>query len=169
MPHSRQLSFLALLLGVAALVGVAACTRGGDATLDPETLAIHQAVTDYNDALVDTFATLDLGHLESVATTEQAADESYTLMQLQSENAVMNAELVSIEFGDVIVYAEDDVSITTHETWNYDYVSLETSEPIRAERGVTYDLRYDLVLKDGRWLVYAVDAFDVAPNAETTP
>ena len=67
------------------------------------------------------------------------------------------------------VYAEDDVSITTHETWDYDYVSLETSETIRSERGVEYDLRYDLVLQEDRWLVYAVDAFDVAPDQGTAP
>lgn len=151
------------------VAGVAACGSGGDGSLDPETLAVRQAVTDYNDALVSAFATLDLGELESVATTEQVTEETYTLMQLQSENAVMNAELVAVEFGDLVVYAEDDVSITTHETWSYDYISLETSETIRSERGVKYDLRYDLVLQDGRWLVYAVDAFDVAPDQETTP
>jgi len=157
---------LTVLLCVVVLSGVVACTADSDATLDPETLAIHQAVTDYNDALVRTFATLDLGHLESVATPEQVADESYTLMQLQSENAVMNAKLVNIEFGEIVLYAEDDISITTHETWDYDYVSLDTSETTRSERGVMYDLRYDLVLMDGRWLVYAVDAFDIAPDEE---
>lgn len=165
-----QTSLVAILAGVAMVAGVAACTKGGDATLDPETLAIHQAVTDYNDALVRAFATLDLGELESVATTEQVTEETFTLMQLQSENALMNAKLVSIEFGEVVVYAEDDVSITTHETWDYDYVSLESSETIRSDHGVKYDLRYDLVLKDEVWLVYAVDAFDVLDSdQETTP
>lgn len=159
-------SLVAIVAGVVILAGVAAC---GDASLDPETLAVRQAVTDYNDALVRAFATLDLGQLESVATTEQVTEEAYTLMQLQSENAVMDAELISIKFGDIIVYAEDDVSITTTEVWDYDYMSLETSETIRTERGVEYQLRYDLVLREGRWLVYAVDAFDVAPNQETTP
>ena len=149
-------------------VGLGACAKPEE-QLDSQTIAIRQSVTDYNDALVRAFATLDLGELESVATTEQVAEETYTLTQLQSENAVMNAELVSVEFGDVVVYAEDDVSITTHETWDYDYVSLETSETIRSERGVEYDLRYDLVLQEDRWLVYAVDAFDVAPDQGTTP
>lgn len=164
--RTRCVGLTVVLLGLAALAGVSACDKS-EVRLDSETLAVRQAVTDYNDALVRAFATLDLGELESVATTAQVAEETYTLMQLQSENAVMNARLVSVDFGDVVVYAEDDVSITTHETWDYDYISLETSETIRSERGVKYDLRYDLVLQDGRWLVYAVDAFDVAPDQET--
>lgn len=158
---------MALLAAVLTL-GLGACAKPEE-QLDSQTILIRQCVTDYNDALVRAFATLDLGELESVATTEQVTEEAYTLMQLQSENAVMNAELVSVEFGDVVVYAEDDVSITTHETWSYDYISLETSEAIRSERGAKYDLRYDLVLRDGRWLVYAVDAFDVVPDQEVTP
>ena len=156
------------LLATVLLAGLGACANPEQ--LDPQTVAIRQAVVDYNDALVRAFATLDLGELESVATTEQVTEETFTMMQLQSENALMNATLVSVEYGDVVVYAEDDVSITTHETWDYDYVSLETSETIRSERGAKYDLRYDLVLKDGVWLVYAVDAFDVLDSdQETTP
>lgn len=157
-----------VVLTAVLTVGLGACAKPEE-QLDSQTIAIRQAVTDYNVALVRAFATLDLGELESVATTEQVTEETYTLMQLQSDNAVMDAELVSVEFGDVIVYAEDDVSITTHETWSYDFISLETSETIRSERSVKYDLRYDLVLRDGRWLVYAVDAFDVAPDQETAP
>lgn len=155
------------LLATVLLAGLGACAKPEQ--LDPQVIAIRQSVTDYNDALVRAFATLDLSELESVATTEQVTEETFTMMQLQSENALMNATLVSVEFGDVVVYAEDDVSITTHETWDYDYISLETSETVRSERGIKYDLRYDLVLQGGRWLVYAVDAFDVAPDQETTP
>lgn len=154
------------LLAAVLLAGLGACAKPEQ--LDPQTVAIRQSVTDYNDALVRAFAALDLGELESVATTEQVTEETFTMMQLQSENALMNAQLVSMEFGDVVVYAEDDVSVTTHETWDYDYVSLETSETIRSEHGVEYDLRYDLVLREGRWLVYAVDAFDVLDSDNAT-
>lgn len=154
-----------ILVGLLAVaVALTGCGRGEE--LDPTTQAVRQAVLDYNDALARAFWMRDLNELVGVATDEQIVEETYIAALLDSEGSVMRASLVSIEFGDVVVYAEDDVSITTTEVWDYDYVSLETSETVRSERGVEYQLRYDLVLENGQWLVYTVDAFDLTPSTE---
>ncbi|MDO8881000.1 MAG: hypothetical protein Q7W44_09440 [Coriobacteriia bacterium] len=146
---------VALLLG-----GLAGCGSGGAA---PEVSAVQSTVGAYNEALIRAFETMDMNELNATATEDQALAEYYLMAALGEGRVRMLATLVSIEFGDVVFPAEEQASVTTTEVWDYAHESLDTSETVRAEQGVVYHLRYDLVLQDGRWLVDRVTSLDGEP------
>jgi len=131
---------------------------------------VKGTVREYERQLARGFAQQDMTGLYPVATGEQATREFYLMAALGEARVVMHPTLVSIEFGEVTFPGEGKASVTTTEVWDYDHVSLDTSETVRTERGVVYRLRYDLVLQDGRWLVDNVTSLDQdAGSQETTP
>jgi hypothetical protein len=107
-----------------------------------------------------------MNDLSLVATEEQATREFYLMAALGEGRVWMDATLVSLEFGDVIFPEDGRALVTTTEVWDYDHISLDTSETVRSEHGVTYRLEYELVLTDGRWLVDRVTSLDEPPASE---
>ncbi|MBN1153081.1 MAG: hypothetical protein JXA58_07715 [Dehalococcoidia bacterium] len=148
------LAFMTLGGGCQSLV-----SHGNDAL-------IGSAVLAYNDALIHGFANLDMNELNRTATEEQAQREFYLMAALGESRVRMLSTLVEIEFGEVVVPAQDRAAVTTTEVWDYDHVSLDTSETVRSERGVVYHLEYELVLRDGRWLVDGVTSLDASSDSE---
>lgn len=145
---------VALWLVIALLAG---CDAPG---VQQDAADVPSAVRSYNDALVVAFRQLDMNELNQVATHDQAEIE-YSLMAALGEGRTqMLATLVSIDFGEVTFSEKGIATVATTEVWDYEHVSLDTSETIRIEQGVTYHLRYDLVLEDGRWLVASVTSVD---------
>lgn len=150
------------------LVGLA--MTGCSLTQDPaieDTSAVTDVVIAYTEVLPVAFETFDMNALNQVA-TEEHAQEKYIFMAALGEGRVqMLSELRDIEFGEVTFPEEGVASVTTTETWDYDHVSLDTSETVRTERGVVYRLRYDLAIQpDGRWFVTAVTSVDEPPVGE---
>ncbi len=157
---------LSLTLVLLAVLGCAPVSDGES----PEQAAVEDAVWAYSAALSEAFAHMDMNRLSQVATEEQAWTE-YALMAALGEGRVrMLADVVDIEFGEVDLPDEGTAVVTTTETWDYRHESLDTSETVREERGVVYHLRYELVLKDGRWLVDRVTSLDAdaSPSEDTT-
>ncbi len=140
----------------------------GSSSAGEEAAAVRGAVSAYNQALTAGFATLDMNALSQTATQGQAQREYYLMAALGESRVRMLATLVDIEFGEVTFSGEDQAAVTTTETWDYEHVSLETSETVRSERGVVYHLRYDLVMQDGRWLVDRVTSLDEPPTSDET-
>jgi len=120
--------------------------------------AVEAAVRDYNAALVRGFETFDMNELNRVATEAQAEREYFLMAALGEGGIQMRASLVSIEFGNVAFPEEGRAQVTTTETWDYQHVSIDTSETVRTEAGVVYRLQYDLVQRNGNWLVDQVSA-----------
>jgi len=137
----------------------------------PNVLEVETAVRAYNAALVTAFAELDMNELNAVATEEQAAADFPVMSALGESGVRMLSTLKSIEFGAVSFSGESSATVTTTETWDYRYESLETSMTVREETGVVYRLRYDLVRQDSRWLVAVVASIDEAAKDSkgTTP
>ena len=154
-----------------ALAVLAGCSTSGSAQAD-DAAAVTNTVRAYNDDLARAFAEMDMNELSGSATQRQA-EEEFSLMAALGEGRLrMLATLVRIEFGDVRFPAEGIAQVDTTEIWDYDHISLDTSETVRAERNVTYSLRYDLVLQGDRWLVDAVTSLDgeaTGGSRETTP
>lgn len=159
---------LAIVLGIVLGMVSAGC---GSASVKPDaSAAVQSTVSAYNEALVRAFRALDMNELNQVATEKQAQREFYLMAALGEGRVQMFATLVSIEFGEVTFPEEGTARVTTTEVWDYDHVSLDTSETVRSERGVVYHLQYDLVLQDGRWLVDKVTSLDEPTESqETTP
>jgi len=152
---------------VISAVALSGCGADGTSTGAD---AVVGAVRAYNDALSRAFVSLDMNELNQVATEEQATREYYLMAALGEGRMRMLATLQSLEFGEVAFPEEGKATVTTTEVWDYDHVSLDTSETVRAERGVVYHLQYDLVLQDGHWLVDHVTSLDEpAESEETTP
>lgn len=135
-----------------------------------DTQAVRQTVMAYTEALARGFETLDMNALNQVATEEQATQAFFLMAALGESRVRMTSELKDIEFGEVTFAEEGQASATTTETWDYDHISIDTSETVRSERGVVYRLRYDLALTDGRWFVTNVTCIDETPESEeSTP
>lgn len=161
----RRTSALALIaLSLAAVVGCSPMVS------DADVAAVEHTVRAYNEALIQGFVTFDMNALNLTATEEQAQRDYYLMAALGEGRIQMFSTLRSIEFGEVTFPEEGKASVTTTETWDYEHVSLDTSETVRTETGVVYRLHYDLVLQDGRWLVDRVTSLDEdAESQETTP
>ena len=162
-PRVHRLAAVILCALVLAAGSVACFSSDSDGA---ETEAVHDVIRAYNAALVGAFQTFDMNDLSTVATEEQATREFYLMAALGEGGVRMHATLQSIEFGDVTFPADGEASVTTTEVWDYDHVSLDTSETVRTERGVVYHLRYDLVRFEDRWLVDAVTSLDEEPASE---
>ncbi len=156
---------IALVLASVMFLAAAGCSAS---TGSDEALAVEATVRAYNTALVQAFVALDMNELNAVATEDQAATEYFLMAALGESRVVMHATPISIEFGEVTFPEEGKASVTTTETWDYEHVSLDTSETVRTETGVVYHLQYDLVLQDGRWLVDAVTSLDDAEGSTET-
>jgi len=135
-----------------------------------EALAVRQTVMAYTEALARGFETLDMNALNQVATEEQATRAFFLMAALGESRVRMVSELQDIEVGEVTFLQEGQASVTTTETWDYDHISIDTTETARSERGVVYRLRYDLALTDDRWFVTNVTSLDELPESEeSTP
>ncbi len=156
------------VLILACVVVAPGCAALGSASSDAA--EVEATVNAYNNALSEAFVSLDMNALSSTATEKQAQEEYYLMAALGEGGVLMESSMTSIEFGDTVFSGADRASITTTETWDYDHVSLDTSETVRSERGVVYRLQYDLVLEDGHWLVDGVTSRDeIEGDMVTTP
>lgn len=154
---NKVLRLLAVSLVALLLVG---CSGQSKADL------VKTRVREYNRQLSRAFAENNMNVLNTVATRDQAYTEYYQMAALGESRVRMLSQMRTIEFGDVTFSGDASATVETAETWDYEHVSMETSETVRTEKGVTYRLRYELVLQDGRWLVDKVTSPD-DPPAET--
>lgn len=160
------LIWIGLVVPACALLITGGCTAAE--AEHRQAASIESAVRAYNDALSRAFVMLDMNELSRFATEEQAAREFYLMAALGEGRVQMFATLTSIEFGEVTFSEEGKAAVTTTEVWDYDHVSLDTSQTVRSERGVVYRLEYALVLRDGRWLVSGVTSLDDGVSREST-
>lgn len=160
-----------IVAGVVAAVLLAAGVSSLGGCTSPPTQgkgAVESTVRAYNDALAVAFEQLDMNELNQTATQEQAEREFLLMAALGEGRMQMRSRLVSIEFGEVTYPSDDAARVTTTEVWDYEHVSLDTSETVRSERGVTYHLQYDLVRGGDRWLVATVTSLDDPASTEDT-
>jgi hypothetical protein len=154
------------MLGSLVLVSITLGGAGCERTQSVAAEDVRSTVSAYNEALIRGFAGFDMNELNRTATEDQAQREFYLMAALGEGRVRMLSTLQSIEFGDVAFPADGQASVTTTEIWDYVHESLDTSETVRSEQGVVYNLRYDLVLQDGRWLVDRVTSLDEPPATE---
>ena len=146
---------LARLL-VALLVAVLAAGCSGNS----ESGRVETTIREYNRQLARAFAQNDMNALSSVATHDQAYTEFYQMAALGEAGFVLKTTLQEIEFTSISFSGDASATAETTESWDYEHVSIETSETVRSEKGVTYRLRYELVLQDDRWLVDKVTSLE---------
>ncbi len=135
---------------------------------------VEDAVRAYAETLALGLSEQDLSALDSVATPEQAAEEQALLDALTDSGTIMYAEPVDIEFLSVQEMEDGSVIVETREVWDFEQISLETSEPVSSEDGSVYELQYALVRTSaGGWFVASItsqasDEDTSAPSGEST-
>jgi hypothetical protein len=73
----------------------------------------------------------------------------------------MESQLVGIEFLDIQFPGKDLAKVKTREKWNYTHMNINTKMPAQTVvRGLTYKLSYDLIRKNGKWLVSSVSVLE---------
>jgi hypothetical protein len=171
-PVARRAS-LAVALALVALAVAASALLAGCSAEDALREEAQATIERYAELLADGFAEMDMGVLQPVATVEQAQEE-YTLMAALGEgDIIMFSEPVEIEIVGISEAADGRLIVDTREVWDYEHVTLSTSETVRAEEGVVYELRYTLVSGPEGWLVASIDSIagegdQPAPSVEDT-
>jgi hypothetical protein len=142
----------ALLISLVALwiYGCAAESR-------KPTLAVQHTVLRYTQLLLVGYAQMNVTPLQEVATERQAMRVFNHMAALGSAGIRMESELVDIEFLNIGFPEKSVAKATTRETWNYTHMNTDTEMPNgRPVTGLIYTLSYELMRKNGRWLVSSV-------------
>jgi hypothetical protein len=119
---------------------------------------IQLTIETYAELLAQGFAEQDMAVLEPVATVEQAQEEYALMAALGEGGIVMYAQPNEVEIVSVTESDSGGLIVETREIWDYEHISLETSETVRAEDGVVYELRYALVPATGGWVVASIES-----------
>ena len=146
-------------LVLAALVVVVWSTSTGcPGNKEEEVQALLQhTVQRYTQLLAEGYANMNMTNLQEVATKDQALKVYNHMSALGEAKIRMESHLEDIEFKDIQLSDKDRAKVMTREQWNYVQKSTDTQMPRQSVvEDLIYDLAYDLVRQDGRWLVSAV-------------
>lgn len=145
--NRRVAVILLVIVAVALAVGLYALPR-----MQAKSNA-QRLVSAYNVALSQALATANTAPVgQYVDDRELGRLESY-FVELRGRGVIMEAELLSIEFGE-IASAEPTTTVRTHERWRY--VERSTANGQRLTKPVEEDqrLEYTLLKRDGRMTVH---------------
>lgn len=147
-----------LLLGlVFAALGLVGCGAGVAPSAEDEVKAV---VLRYDRLLAEGYRTMDMNRLQQVAEQLQGEDEYIHMSALGEGGVRLLPVMTDQEFTEVSVEATS-AQVQTRESWDYVHEDRITRETILIQRGMVYELVWDLVLaSDGRWLVSDVRALE---------
>ncbi len=130
------------------------CTRASD-----NRAAVRLAVSKYSVAIISAYKDIDLGLLNEVATKEHKDKVSAVINAYMQANEVMEAELLHLDFVGVEIKGEE-AEVRTTEDWSYRWVDYDTREIREPEKKLHYEMSYELLYSDGRWLVDEVKVLE---------
>ena len=130
-----------------------------------ETKEVKDTILRYNQLLAEGYARMNMTPLQEVATLEQATKVYHHMAALGEAKIRMESKLAGIEFLDIQFPGENLAKVKTKEKWNYTHVNINTKMPAQSVvQGLIYNLSYELVKKNGKWLVSSVSVLE-EPNA----
>jgi hypothetical protein len=134
---------------------------------DKDIRAVKDTILRYNQLLAEGYAKMNMTPLREVATEEHALKVYYHMAALGEAKIRMESHLVGIEFLDIQFPKKDSARVKTREKWNYTHVHINTKMPAQTVvQGLIYNLSYDLIKKDGRWLVSSVSVLEEKKPSE---
>jgi hypothetical protein len=99
--------------------------------------------------------------IQEVATKEQALKVFNHMAALGEAKIRMESQLVDIEFLDIQVAEPGSAKVKTREEWHYTHVNTDAKIPgQRSVKGLIYELSYELVRRNDRWLVSSVSRLE---------
>ncbi len=118
----------------------------------PEEYAVKLAVTKYNNAIIDLYRTVSPEKLNEIALAEESRKvQSYMSIFLPGKR-LMDAEYNKIDFDEVTIDGESAFALTS-EDWRFRWVHFKTGKEIEPWKDIHYNMRYDLTLVEGKWMI----------------
>ncbi len=127
---------------------------------------IKDAVLKYDQLLAEGYREMNMTSMNEVATKEEVARLYFHMAALGEAKVRLESELKRIEFQDVKLINAGSALVRTEETWDFKHVNYITQKIQLDEKGFIYNLVYELVKKDDKWLVAKVTS---VPEEKTTP
>jgi hypothetical protein len=147
----------ATIIILIAIMSIVGCRSG----TEKDTKMVKDTILRYNQLLAEGYAKMNMTPLQEVATLEHATKVYHHMAALGEAKIRMESQLVGIEFLDIQFPKKDIAKVKTREKWNYTHVNINTKMPAQTiVKGLTYNLSYDLIKKDGRWLVSSVSVLE---------
>jgi hypothetical protein len=137
------------------------CTGGCRVDTEKDARAVKDTIVRYNQLLAEGYAGMNMTPLQEVATGGHVQKVYHHMTALGEAKIRMESQLVDIEFVDIQLPKEDSARVKTRERWNYAHINIDTKMPGQTVvQGLIYTLSYELVRKDGRWLVSSVSVLE---------
>lgn len=123
---------------------------------DRDVQAVQDTIARYNQLLAEGYAKMIMTPLREVATDEQAQKVYYHMAALGESRVRMESRLKKADFLEVKFPSRTAAVAKTRELWEYAHINIDTGKTVKTEKDVVYSLVYELVKKDGRWIVTSV-------------
>ena len=135
-----------------------------------EKAQLRNAILHYNTLLSEGYRTMNMSHMVTIATEQQALKVYHYMAALGEGGVRMDPFLRNISFEELTRKESAKAEVITRETWNYRYMNTETGEPGK-ESIVNYKIRYSLVKLESKWLVadLLVLSTDKADDSDLLP
>src|SRR4030042_2381746 len=147
------------VLLVILLMGICIC--GCRAGTEKDTVAVKDTILKYNQLLSEGYAKMNMTPLREVATDEHALKVYHHMAALGEAKIRMESQLVNIEFLDIQFPQKYSAKVKTKEKWDYTHVNIGTKMPATTVvQGLLYKLSYELIKKNGKWLVSSVSVLE---------
>jgi hypothetical protein len=153
----------AALLALTGTLALCGCQRE---RLPPDEHAARTAVTRYDEALVLAYRSGRADVLRDVAVPEEVERVAGIIEALAREGRYLEARQPELRFlGTTINAKPDGVSlVNTVETWTYEHRSLSSRDSPTPIKRAKYRLEYDLVRRDGRFVVHRLVEHELPPG-----
>ncbi len=122
------------------------------------TVASHQLIERYNQLLCQGYKTMDMTGLQAVATKELAQKAYYHMAAISEGNKRLVSALKKIDFMKTDCSQPAQCTVDTKELWDFGYADILTGQRSDEVRNYTYEVRYRLENREGRWLVTDITA-----------
>jgi hypothetical protein len=125
---------------------------------------LKTAVNDYNRTLIAVLSSGSIDLLNSVATDKEVRRMHLFLSNLNGENKLITADLLSMMFKSVEIKPPfkpeasstqefQEAYVKTEEIWTYKYLNSSTKNIIEGPYKIKYNTRYHVVKLDDKWVV----------------
>jgi hypothetical protein len=153
----------AALPALLAALALAACQRE---RLSADEHAARTAVLRYNEALVLAYRSGNVGVLRDAAVPVELERVDGIIRSLAAEGKYLEARPPEIRFLFTTVNPRPDTVtlVNTIETWTYEHRSLAARDAPAPSRRAKYRLEYDLVRKDGGFVVNRIVEHELPAN-----
>lgn len=147
----RKLLFSMGALVIALLhLTLPGCSRGE--------VELKNTVTAYNKMLSNALAKPDASLMEYFTTQAEKQRIDAYITFLLKDRKIAICTLKKIDFNHILHDREKNrATVSTSEEWSYHYVDERSRQPVTEEETIRYNNVYNLVEKEGRWLIEKID------------